>query len=442
MRALKLCVPVLQVALSLLLFAPKRTIAFEQCGQETGGGICPDFNTCCRKRDGSSGCIASDMGRYTATCCGDGDGDTGCAVGYTCRTREKDCVASRVTNLTDPLVRVLPRYRLCNAQGIEHVQGLPVVPGAKLAYYSSHGPIETIMDSSIDMALVMIHGSGRNADDYFCSVSAAVELQTNYSNVLLITPRFYSESDQRDEQGSFLFWKDEGDGPWRYGADSLAPARVSSYTALDKLVESIWKQLPTLKKLVVAGHSSGGQTVQRWTLLTSSWVSGRMHSVVANPSSFAYLTPLRFIEGDWSLPSEDITCPRYNEWEWGLDDGGEMEVPYREVALRNTTHVIERFRDRRVFYLAGSQDRCNVSSTPGWCHSHGMETTCMDELQGSNRFERSARYVSSLRRLGFWKGHVRRVVQDVGHDHALMFQSPEGLEGVFGEYVDADAEVV
>jgi hypothetical protein len=47
--------------------------AFQACTLDLGGGICPEGNTCCRKPDGSSGCIASDMGKYNATCCNDGE---------------------------------------------------------------------------------------------------------------------------------------------------------------------------------------------------------------------------------------------------------------------------------------------------------------------------------------------------------------------------------
>jgi pimeloyl-ACP methyl ester carboxylesterase len=308
------------------------------------------------------------------------------------------------------------------------MHGFPVAPGSHLAYYSSHGPIENVTTAP-DMALIIIHGANRNADDYFCAASAAVDLQSRFSNILLVAPRFYSSSDER-EDASLLFWNDQANGPWRYGADASGPTKTSSFAALDKLVISIWKRFPRLKKIVVAGHSSGGQMVQRWTLLTSTWISDRMHSVVANPSSYAYLIPLRFHRGAWIVPGTDESCPQYDQWEWGLADDGDLEVPYRDRALLNASQVIADFRSRRVVYLAGNLDRCNVSSA-GWCDSQGLETSCMDEIQGSNRLERNGRYLASLRRLGIWKGHTRRVVQGVGHDHALVFQSLEGLEALF-----------
>jgi pimeloyl-ACP methyl ester carboxylesterase len=413
-----------------------RVDAVEYCNAESGGGICPTGNTCCLMQDGSSGCIASDMGKYNATCCE--DRSSGCPIGYSCNDNNVDCFATGSSKFIDTLVEVLPRYKLCRAEKISQLYGLSIGDsGAQLAYYSSHGPVETI-SSEIDMVFIFIHGASRNADDYFCSGLTAIELQTKYLNVLLISPRFLAESDARDDP-SYLVWANDGDGLWRYGTDAIAPALVSSYAALDSMVNYLWSRFPDMRQMTVAGHSSGGQTVQRWAMLTSSWRESRMRAIVANPSSYAYLTPLRFIDGYWRRPiKEAADCPQYNRWQWGLDTDGDIKVPYRDAALKNATEVVEQFKSRQVLYLAGALDRCNISKVVGWCHSHGLETTCMDNLQGSNRIERNERYMSSLRMIGIWKNHARRVVEGVGHDHSLMFQSQIGLESVFGEWDGED----
>jgi pimeloyl-ACP methyl ester carboxylesterase len=416
----------LQVLCCLATLSPWHTLAYLNCTVETGGGICPDRNTCCRMSDGSSGCVASDLGEYAATCCE--DGVTGCGVGYSCRKAKDDCVELNSTSLFDPLVQRLPRYRLCRAHNnIEKMWGLQVDMHSQVAYYSSHGPIENV-SSAIDMVVLVIHGAGRNADDYFCSMSAAVTLQRDRSNVMVVAPRFFAESDFRDSP-SFMFWEDLSDGPWRYGADSRGPTQISSYTALDKLVEAVRTRLPGLGRLVIAGHSSGGQMTQRWTLLTSSWFPDQMKAVVANPSSYIYLSPLRFYQGEWVI-APTMDCPQYDEWEWGLEIGGSLDVSYKQQHLTNASLAIDRYGTRKVDYLIGSLDQCDVA-IPGWCNSHGLETSCMDEFQGSNRLQRNAHYMESLRRIGIWENHRQRVVDGVGHDHALMFQSTEGLEALF-----------
>jgi hypothetical protein len=538
------------------------------------------------------------MGRYNGTCCHEDNpnfGNTGCPVGYTCEYEANDSDNVKVpvcvgpSNHRDPLTKILPRYHLCripvtpNNSG-RAIHGLPVKANnqtttssssstttrkaspevAKLAYYSSHGPIENIyyggsQQQKIDMVLIVIHGANRNGDDYFCSGLSTVSMlqqqqqedQHNDNdfqpkrdfidvktedNVLVIAPIFYGNTDKKPAGVSFLYWDVESDedGPWRYGADAMGPVPgISSFDALDQLImtvrihvfqqhldqlsNEISRQQPYQNKrnmITIAGHSSGGQMVQRWSLLTSSTIWPpeavenddeddnvrrlRVRAVVANPSSYVYLTPLRLINGRWLDPSKTSRkrCDMYNQWEWGLDDGGPYDVPYRRRALhghtRNSTssddasptieRVIARYKhDRQVVYLIGDRDRCNVSSessslypSGGWCDSHGLETTCMDEVQGSNRYERNERFVISLSlpspltrsnttatkeenqtkaitlMMMTMKNeidvalnedqhrHRRIVVPNVGHDHTMMFQSRQGLSALYSETLDGD----
>jgi pimeloyl-ACP methyl ester carboxylesterase len=429
--------------------------AYEQCSKDQGGGICPTGNTCCRRRKGdvdSSGCIPNDLGLWNATCCD--DGHTGCAVGYRCGPHGL-CLARDEEITTDPLVQVLPRYRLCHSNALATVHGFPVVADAKLAYYSSHGDITDIHDNKkIRMALVSIHGSARNADDYFCTATAATEQQTIYQidAVLVIAPRFPVETDtdlDLEEGGIAIRWKDDGaGGPWRYGANANAPEEMndlafSSYDALDRIMVLLLNKnrFPNLERISVAGHSAGGQFVQRWSLMTAQW-DERLRGVVANPSSYAFLTPLRSSDQEWQLPSL-ADCPGYNQWEWGLDAGGNYSVPYIDSVMEymDATSLAQRFATRQVFYLAGSQDVCNVPhDDAGWCRSHGLEITCMDLMQGSNRWERNLHYVSSLRLVGV--PHQRLVILGVGHDHSLMFNSENGLYAMFGNVPSSPAREI
>ncbi len=499
--------------------------AFEVCGdtfdKKNRTNYCPSGNTCCRmsgRYEGdqiendveSWGCIASDMGARNATCCSD-NGNTGCPSGYNCRTYHDDstgkyrhdCVRSNPSN--DPFTKVLPRYQLCRAEDSNRklygltVQARPRLPSnqksthqesSKIAYYSNQGPIDCKEEeeeecdlqasSQIQMALIVVHGANRNADDYFCSAKATIELQDRYpsSSVLVLAPLFLLKP--RSESPSFLYWNDinDKDGSWRYGADSTGPTTTSSFSAMDAIIGSLnhSERFPNLQTIVVAGHSSGGQFVQRWSLLALSevWpeVAGpiQMHAIVANPSSYAYLTPRRFLEHNhstttssgvstarmlrkqpnrvWKLPPND-DCQGYNQWEWGLDDGGDKDVPYKQqvIAREGRSKIVNRYLyDRSVVYMIGNLDRCTEGETNATiptvsCDSHGLETTCADELQGSNRYERHIRYWNSLdrtnlpqeapRRVSRQHKHRRVVVPNVGHDHSMMFQSAEGIDAIY-----------
>jgi len=429
---------------------------------ENGVDICPTGNTCCAMPTSSSapydssnnisyGCISSNMGPLHATCCLD-DGITGCAVNYMCSENHTctslDNNTSTSNSTADPLLHQLPRYQLCRGTNLDQVHGFSVgqqnIPApaiTRIAYYSSHGDItgNKIGRDSIQQVLLVIHGANRNADDYFCAASAAAASSYTES-VLIIAPRFLTSSDGPvflQEGGVAARWLDTGSGPWRYGAESIYPSRISSFHVIDNIMKELLNitNFPNLNRIVVVGHSSGGQFVQRWALLTSIWDHERVRAVVANPSSYAYLIPQRFINGHWELPPKD-SCPQYNQWEWGMEpstDGkNDVEVAYKIEAMdhlhNNISALACRYNDRDVVYLVGSLDRCNVS-TAGWCNSHGLETTCMDELQGSNRWERSLHHLESLKQLGIFK-HKRIVVEGVGHDHSLIFTSPEGLQAL------------
>lgn len=68
---------------------------------------------------------------------------------------------------------------------------------------------------------------------------------------------------------SFLMWNKtdvfHGDNPWRYGAEAIG-TDISSFRVLDNFVDALVAR--GIKRISVAGHSAGGQFVQRWSLLT------------------------------------------------------------------------------------------------------------------------------------------------------------------------------
>ena len=287
------------VCLLSFVFAP--LFALERCQDATGGGFCPSLNTCCsyKDNDGSknSGCIPSDLGAYNATCCG--DGLTGCGVGYDCGP-DNTCIAKE-DNL-DPLVQKLPRYQLCSAPHLQSIYGFGD-NHVKPAYYSSLGNIETLPSQSADnirQIVFVVHGSGRNADDYFCTMCSASEKQSIFksSELLVVALRFAAQSDEffvLHNGGIPMRWDE---GSWRYGAESLA--NVSSFQVLDDMVNFVTSKnlFSNLEYVKIIGHSAGGQFVQRWALMTESWKTApSTQAIVVNPSSFAPLSQTLPVRG-------------------------------------------------------------------------------------------------------------------------------------------------
>jgi hypothetical protein len=156
-----------------------------------------------------------------------------------------------------------------------------------LAYYSNLGPITTdqgqeepiVVNKNVEIAVIVIHGSRRDADDYFCTGLSLIEKEQNQSKVLILAPWFATDDDIDAKRGSttpdgfhiarndkkrFLVW-DYGttaydsliEHIWRYGADA-ANAPISSFTALDHLVEHLvtdTNKFPNLQRITVVGHS-------------------------------------------------------------------------------------------------------------------------------------------------------------------------------------------
>jgi hypothetical protein len=412
------------------------SVALERCSSSTHGGFCPSRNTCCRPADeswiqDSAGCLPSDLGPYNATCCS--DGLTGCGVDYECGP-DATCVA--LPGNTDPLVQTLPRYQLCHAPNMQVIFGLGE-DDIRSAYYSSLGKLEALTrDSPIREVIFVVHGAARNADDYFCTMHSVVEKQSTFSKdeVFVVAPRFAAHSDEPfalRNGGIPMRWKG---GSWRYGAES--GNGVSSFTVLDQMIGLVEDKeiFPALEHIKVIGHSAGGQYVQRWALLTNAWPNDiSLQVIVVNPSSFAYLTPLRkSAELEWTIPNKS-ECPEYNEWEWGLEPN-ESSPAYVQNALniRTTDQLTQRFAMRDVVYLAGGRDICNVpgNSKNGWCYSHGLETKCMDLLEGKNRLERHMNYFESIQLVNV-TAHRRSLVPDVGHDHSLVFHSEVAMSYLF-----------
>lgn len=476
------------------------------CSKEDGGGICPDHSKCCNLQNQShitnfaSGCIPSSKlyREGNGSCCGDG---TACPGNYQCdiilshqQHQESICVLEHHhDNTTTKLY--LPRYQLIPvpSKSIGQMYGFPLTnhyntttatKPAVIAYYSSHGPILTNTKQHrnahrIRVAIIMIHGSERNADEYLYSTMTAAYIQKKYhpSEVVSIAPRFLTREDgvlsvpvvydeHHMEQMECLLWNETYPIPhtWRYGANALYPFDdISSYDAIDAIMEYLLSSnkhsFKFLERIVIAGHSAGGQFVHRWALTSNSafWEHPLVYGfddgsvttmlkrnlrssyshrttidiviVPANPRSYCYLDARRYINGTFQIPPASMiqSCPTYNSWEWGLDDGG-LSCTYRDKAMAyfegNISHLAERYSKRNVIYLSGANDTENL---------HG---SCEDDgFQGIHRRQRSELFFNSLREFFGKQVHKRKVVKESGHDHMFMFQSYEGRRALFGESI-------
>lgn len=157
--------------------------------------------------------------------------------------------------------------------------------------------------------------------------------------------------------------------------------------------------------------------------------------VAANPSSYAYFGPERWRGGRLALPdaAARVRCPDYDSWHWGL---ASRLPPFAASTPGGTNAALALFAARDVVYLQGRNDTCDCNPGDAGCDclSHGLEVTCADMLGGPYRLARGRLYFEALQAFYGTNGstHALHEVADVGHDHALLWQSAVGLEALFG----------
>jgi pimeloyl-ACP methyl ester carboxylesterase len=279
----------------------------------------------------------------------------------------------------------------------------------------------------VTRAVLVFHGRSRNADDYFRSaqkaLAAAVQAGAPADATLLVAPQFLAEADVTSHHlaDDTLRWTWTG---WEGGDAARGPAAISSFEAIDAILARLAdrKLFPALKSVIIAGHSGGGQVVQRYAVvgrgeaaLKAAGLSVRY--VVANPSSYLYFSADRPLAGGGFAPPAGTMCANFNQWKYGWEGA----PPYAQSALPAVLEHGYALRD--VIYLLGTAD-VNPNHP-------ALDKSCAGELQGAYRLVRGLNYVGYLRRRDTDTVHRLWEVEGVGHDGDRMLTSSCGLAALF-----------
>jgi len=228
-------------------------------------------------------------------------------------------------------------------------------------------------NTAINRALIMVHGAGRNADHYFETATAAGFLANALQNTAIIAPRFAARNDS--VKTNELKWA-EGGVSWRAGGIAEGHPEITSFDFLDEIVRKLADKrvFPNLTRIVVAGHSAGGQVATRYAMTNKvhNTPGVSLSYVVANPSSYAWPTAERplptgnadttdaykealgpngeTVNTNFAYGAFDTTrTPRtggYNRWPAGLDSltgyakGMDPDQLRRQLAERPTTYLL------------------------------------------------------------------------------------------------------
>jgi len=284
----------------------------------------------------------------------------------------------------------------------------------------------------ITQALIIFHGKLRNADTYNQSGLKAIRnAGAAGKGTLLITPQFLSEVDTAEYKlpPAVLRWAPEA---WMGGANALNSA-TSSFDAIDAILERLAdrERFPNLKTVVIAGHSGGGQVVQRYAIVGrggDDLIQAGVHVryVVANPSSYLYFSPERPVldpQGVFTFAIPQKSCyGKYDRWKYGIHE----PPPY--VGNASFEDLEQHFLHRDVIYLLGTAD-----TDP---NHPALDKSCSGESEGPYRFFRGKAYFAYLlgRHPELANASASQqlwFVPGVEHDGERMFNSPCGLAALF-----------
>ncbi|MGV1794164.1 alpha/beta fold hydrolase [Rhizobium sp. A37_96] len=301
----------------------------------------------------------------------------------------------------------------------------------ELPVYADHA-IDAVAPD-VTKVLVIVHGTLRNADAYYTTGEKLLAKAGDLAKgTMVVAPQFLTRPDVRafSLSAQTLAWTQNG---WKGGDAARQPAPVGSFSALDALLQHFADRrlYPSLKTIVVMGHSAGAQLVQRYAVvgreaqdLANTGISVRY--LVANPSSYLYFDNERpALPADQSMAA----CPRATHWRYGLASA----PPY--VSSQNPKLLETRYAQRNVVYLLGEAD-----TNP---YTHFIDRSCAAMAQGPYRLARGLTYFDYMK-----KRHPadlnQKVVEvpGVGHDDEAMFTSDCSIAVLFDRPVPQSCRVI
>ncbi len=298
-----------------------------------------------------------------------------------------------------------------------------------LRYASNH--LITKPNKKIKQLIIYIHGARRNGLDYYDWGEAAVKTAKKEDETLFISPQFTSLKDLEDHNhdNTHLFWANNN---WRSGDESVSSKKrkmgetFSSFSLVDSMISRVCdpKLFPKLKKVIVIGHSAGGQFVQRYAGMTPMPNILRGYTfrfIVMNSSSYLYFDDRRPVKkGDvLTFAKPDSTgCGDYNQYPKGF----EKLNPY--AAKIGEAGIVQQFLSRDIVFIFGGSD---VDM-----NDPSMDKSCSGNLQGRFRLERGQFFYEYVQLFSKNKKiHHVEVVPNVAHSGELMVNSAAARKYLF-----------
>lgn len=265
-------------------------------------------------------------------------------------------------------------------------------------------------------------------------VATAADAGISPDSVAVLAPYFANGADKglaypwteglragRGSTTNALVWSGS---QWSAGANNAYPhasQNTSSFFVLDTLIKYFDDStlFPNLNQIVLAGHSMGGQMVQRYAAV-SPYQETRVPVThwVGNPDSYVWL--------DESRPLSTASCEDFDSYRSGFAD-------YEDYASGDMTYGIALVSQGREAIQANYQSKQMAYGRA--LLDHGDHSSdCGSNTTGLDRHERFFFYIKQFNptcddSTGFNCDTVDFV--NVSHDNGQMFNSPAGQARLF-----------
>ncbi|MDD5586327.1 MAG: hypothetical protein PHY92_05140 [Alphaproteobacteria bacterium] len=291
--------------------------------------------------------------------------------------------------------------------------------------------------SVVTRAIVFIHDLARNANEGLAMMTTLAGADNG--TAMILAPQFPIEVDIArfapylpDEGRNVARWPVGRSSGWQSGEDSLARAPqkgISSFTAMDLLLLYLAdrRMFPGLQQIVVAGHGTGADFVQRYAaigqapdILEKQFLPLRF--LAANASSYLYFTGVRpASNGGPSFAMPDAAkCSGVNGYPYGLHGLN----PYARRSGGNAIRLS--YPGRQVMFLISEK----ITADPY------LDTDCAALAQGKDRLMRGRNYERYLT-MSFGESARESqsfiMVRGAGYDPVALFGSYCGLAMLFGD---------
>jgi pimeloyl-ACP methyl ester carboxylesterase len=298
---------------------------------------------------------------------------------------------------------------------------------ARSMVYSTHS-LDT-PNATVTRALIMVHGTNRNADHYFATATAAGFLAGALDNTVIIAPHIIASPDK--PEANEVVWPNGGDS-WRSGGMSTSHPTLSAFDFMDEILRKLAnkRNFPNLTKIVVAGHSAGGQFATRYEMANKvhSTLGVTITYVVANPSSYAWpaaVRPLPVGDADPATadkealgtngekvhtqftfgPFDTTKARTYNRWPAGLENRTGYTAQMSDDQLK------KQLVERPTTYLLGQVDVLPLG---------GFDSSPTAMAQGPTRRARGEAFVKYITDVMGAKPNAI-IVPECGHNDRCIF---------------------